>query len=230
MRLLALDTTARAGSVALAQDGAIVDARVGDASRTHGERLPGDVLNLLSARGLAPADIDLYAVAAGPGSFTGLRVGIACIQGFALSAGRRVVAVSALDALALAAQPAAADGFVAAWIDAHRGEIFAALYSGLIVVEEPIVATPARTLELWRERLADRAVLAIGDGAVRYADALRALGARLRAPEPTAPMLAPAIAALAEREAAAGRTIAPHAIVPIYIRRPDAELARHAHR
>ncbi len=230
MRLLALDTTARAGSVALAQDGAIVDARVGDASRTHGERLPGDVLNLLSAHGLGPADIDVYAVAAGPGSFTGLRVGIACVQGLALATGRRVVAVSALDALAHAAQPAAADGFLAAWIDAHRGEVFAALYTGLTVVEGPSVATPARTLELWRERLADRSVQAIGDGAVRYADSLRALGARLRAPEPTAPMLAPSIAGLAEKEAAAGRTIAPHAIVPIYIRRPDAELARHAQR
>jgi tRNA threonylcarbamoyladenosine biosynthesis protein TsaB len=230
MRLLALDTTARAGSVALAQDGAIVDARAGDPSRTHGERLPGDVLHLLSAHDLSPAGIDVYAVAAGPGSFTGLRVGIACIQGLALATGRRVVAVSALDALAHAAQAAAADALVAACIDAHRGEIFAALYSGLTVVEGPSVATPARTLELWRERLGERRVVAIGDGAARYVDVLRAFGPSLRLSEPTAPMLAPSIAELAEREAAAGRTIAPHAIVPIYIRRPDAELARHAHR
>jgi tRNA threonylcarbamoyladenosine biosynthesis protein TsaB len=230
MRLLALDTTARAGSVALAEDGAIVEARVGDAARTHGERLPGDVLQLLSARGLAPADIDVFAVAAGPGSFTGLRVGIACIQGLALATGRRVVAVSALDALAFAAQPAAGDCLVAAWIDAHRGEIFAALYSGMTLVDGPSVATPARTLESWRPRLGQESVVAIGDGAERYTPVLREAAPQIRLLEPAAPMLAPPIARLALREADAGRTIVPHAIVPIYIRRPDAELARHAHR
>jgi tRNA threonylcarbamoyladenosine biosynthesis protein TsaB len=230
MRLLALDTTARAGSVALARDGAIVDAHMGDPSRTHGERLPGDVVRLLAVHDLAPADIDVYAVAAGPGSFTGLRVGIACIQGLALANQRRVVAVSALDALAYTAESAAGDSFTAAWIDAQRGEIYAALYSGSTIVEDASVATPPRTLESWRARLEDRPLLAIGDGAARYARLLRALGPHVRLFEPAAPMLAPAIAELALREAAAGRTIAPHAIVPIYIRRPDAELARHADR
>jgi tRNA threonylcarbamoyladenosine biosynthesis protein TsaB len=228
MRLLALDTTARAGSVALAEDGAIVDARVGDPSRTHGERLPGDALGLLSAHGLVPSDIDVFAVAAGPGSFTGLRVGIACIQGLALATGRRVVAVSALDALADAARPATADTLVATWIDAHRGEIFAALYSGTTLVDGPLVATPARTLDAWRSRIAGRTLFAIGDGADRYLQVLRDAAPDVRVSEPAAPMLAPSIARLALAEAAAGRTIAPHAIVPIYIRRPDAELARHA--
>jgi len=229
MRLLALDTTTRAGSVALAETGAIVEARAGDPSRTHGERLPGAILELLAARGLGIADIDLYAVAAGPGSFTGLRVGIACIQGLALATGRRVVAVSALDALAHTAR--AGGSLVAAWIDAQRGEIFSALYDGQTAVEAPSVATPARTLELWRPRLVDRPVVAIGDGAARYRDLLvQTLGSRLRLFDPIAPLLAPSIAELAGREAEAGRTIAPHAIVPIYIRRPDAELARHAHR
>jgi tRNA threonylcarbamoyladenosine biosynthesis protein TsaB len=231
MRLLALDTTARAGSVALAEHGAIVDVRAGDPSRTHGERLPGDVLQLLDAHGLGPADIDVYAVAAGPGSFTGLRVGIACIQGLALATGRRVVSVSALDALAHAAQPMAAGSFVGAWIDAHRGEVFAALYSGQAMVEAPSVATPAQTIDLWRARLADRPVVAIGDGSARYADLLcETLGGRLRLSEPATPLLARSVAELAQEEVTAGRTIAPHAIVPIYVRRPDAELARHADR
>jgi tRNA threonylcarbamoyladenosine biosynthesis protein TsaB len=230
MRLLALDTTARAGSVALALDGDIVDARIGDPSRTHGERLPGDVLSLLAAHRLVPSDVDVYAVAAGPGSFTGLRVGIACIQGLALATGRRVVAVSALDALASTARSAATDSLVAACIDAHRGEIFAALYSGPTVIDGPSVATPARTLEAWQPRLGGRPVLAIGDGAARYASILGAIGPQFRLFEPAAPMLAPAIAELALKEAAEGRTIAPHGIVPIYIRRPDAELARHADR
>jgi tRNA threonylcarbamoyladenosine biosynthesis protein TsaB len=233
MRLLALDTTARAGSVALAENGVVIDVRGGDPSRTHGERLPGDVLDLLRAHGIGPADIDIYAIAAGPGSFTGLRVGIACIQGFALVNGRRVVPISALDALAhaaastAAAAPAAAGALVAAWIDAQRGEVFAALYRGPLLVDGPLVATPARTLDRWRERLADRPVVAIGDGALRYSEALAsAFGGRVRMTDPIAPLLARPIAELAHVEASAGRAVDPHAIVPIYIRRPDAEIAR----
>jgi tRNA threonylcarbamoyladenosine biosynthesis protein TsaB len=226
MRLLALDTTARAGSVALAENGAVIDVRAGDPSRTHGERLPGEVLDFLRAHGIGPADIDVYAIAAGPGSFTGLRVGIASIQGFTLVNGRRVVPVSALDALAHAAA-AAAGGLTAAWIDAHRGEVFAALYRGPMLVDGPLVATPSQTLDLWRERLGDRPVVAIGDGALRYSDVLTsAFGGQLRMADPVAPLLARPVAELAHAEASAGRTVAPHAIVPIYIRRPDAELAR----
>ena len=75
MLILALDTTSRAGSVALARDAGVLDQQRGDPSRTHGERLPGDIGDLLERHGLTVADVDLYAVAAGPGSFTGLRVG-----------------------------------------------------------------------------------------------------------------------------------------------------------
>ena len=71
----------------------------GDATITHGVRLPGDLLRLLSAHGVRVADVDLFAVAAGPGSFTGLRVGIATQQGFALANNRPLIGVSALDAL-----------------------------------------------------------------------------------------------------------------------------------
>ena len=100
MLILALDTTSRAGSVALARDAGVLDQQRGDPSRTHGERLPGDIGDLLERHGLTVADVDLYAVAAGPGSFTGLRVGIATIQGLALAHARPVVPVSALVALA----------------------------------------------------------------------------------------------------------------------------------
>ena len=79
MRVLALDTTTPAGSVALVDEDRVVDERGGDPSRTHAQRLPGDLLRVLERRGLAMSDIDLFAVASGPGSFTGLRIGIATI-------------------------------------------------------------------------------------------------------------------------------------------------------
>jgi tRNA threonylcarbamoyladenosine biosynthesis protein TsaB len=224
-RVLALDTTARDGSVALAIDGVVADTARGDASKTHGERLPGELLDLLARHHLTIDDVDLYAVATGPGSFTGLRVGIATIQGLAMATGRRVVPVSAFDALAhVARRTAAADEIIAAVIDAQRGEVFASLYSSSAEpIGEPTVAAPAAVADAWP---AERRILAIGNGAARHAGVLRAaLGDRLRLADPPAPALAPAIAELAHNRAAHG-AVRPHAIAPVYVRRPDAELAR----
>ena len=129
MVILALDTTTKAGSCALWRDGALVEQRPGDAARTHAERLPGDLADLLAAHGLTVKDVDLYAVASGPGSFTGLRVGIATIQGLALVHGRKVVAVSALEALAQCGAAAVEGATLAGgWMEAYRGEVFGALY------------------------------------------------------------------------------------------------------
>src|SRR5919197_3604508 len=100
MLVLALDTTTREGSVAIVGDDRIVAERRGDASRTHAERLPSEIVDLVTAQAVAWSAIDLFAVAAGPGSFTGLRIGIATIQGLAYANDKKVVAISALDALA----------------------------------------------------------------------------------------------------------------------------------
>ena len=85
MLVLALDTTTRAGSVAVVDDDALLSEIVGDPSRTHGERLPRDLMRALEAASVPLESIDLLAVAAGPGSFTGLRVGIAAMQGLAMA-------------------------------------------------------------------------------------------------------------------------------------------------
>src|SRR5687767_15154980 len=118
MRVVALDTTARAGSLALAIDGVIVEDMRGDASRTHGERLPQDILDLLARHQLRIADVDVYGLVTGPGSFTGLRVGIATVQGLASATGRNVVAVSTFDVLAhIARADAAAHELIATVVD-----------------------------------------------------------------------------------------------------------------
>src|SRR5215212_3020373 len=100
MLILALDTTTRAGSVALVEDERVIDERAGDPARTHVERLPGEILALLAAHRRASSDVDLFAVGSGPGSFTGLRIGIATVQGLALVCGRPVVGIPPLEALA----------------------------------------------------------------------------------------------------------------------------------
>jgi tRNA threonylcarbamoyladenosine biosynthesis protein TsaB len=224
MRILALDTSAAAGSAALAEDGRVTIARAGDGSRTHAERLPLELMALLDAAHVRLADVDRFAVAIGPGSFTGLRVGIATIQGLALARGALVVPVSTLEALAWRARDE--HTAIAAWIDAHRGEVFASLFAadGTTLVQ-PSSLSPDQTLEGWRHQLAGLPhVRFTGDGAVKY-DAVirRALGNRASI-DTEVPVLADAIASIAAADPS--RAVQPHALVPLYVRRPDAELAR----
>src|SRR3954466_6565354 len=116
MDVLALDTTTRSGSVAIASDRDVIEQRTSDASRNYAERLPGEILSLLSSHARSFDSIDAFAVASGPGSFTGLRVGIATMQGLASAVGWPLIAVSALDALAqIASIELPAGARIAAW-------------------------------------------------------------------------------------------------------------------
>jgi tRNA threonylcarbamoyladenosine biosynthesis protein TsaB len=235
MRILALDTTTRAGSTAVVEDGRVVAEYSGDPARSHAERLPSDVLQMLRSASLAPRDIDVFAVASGPGSFTGLRIGIATIQGLAFVTGRPVVPVSALDALAhTAAAGLPHRALVGAWIDAHRRDVFSALYrvSGeasyrpedLDELEEAAVAPPDVVWNRWRAHFGVPAAIA-GDGAIAFA-ALIEGAARIVPPG----ALAPAIGRLAVAIARRGGAVDPAAVHPLYVRRPDAVLAKEAQR
>jgi len=235
MRVLALDTSTRAGGVALVEDDFIVEERRGDPARTHGERLPGDILALLAAHAIGSADVDLFAVAAGPGSFTGLRIGIATVQGFAFVHRRQVAAVSALEALAhVASVDVTAGSLVGAWMDAQRRDVFSALYRvapfplfdprRLLEIDAPQVAPPAVTLEQWRDVDADEPTVFVGDGAAAFADVIAASCPHARIlPHP---VLAGAIGRIGLAQAAAGLAMNPGAVRPLYVRRPDAEVER----
>jgi len=235
MVVLALDTTTAVGSVALVVDDRIVDERPGDQTRTHAQRLPGELLAVAAAHGVGAADVDLFAVASGPGSFTGLRIGIATIQGLAVVTARRIAAISALDALAAIGGANADTGtLVAAWMDAHRRDVFAALYrvtaappydaARLEVVEPAMVDAPDAVLERWRDVLQTAEAGFIGDGAVLYAEAIGSAVPRARVDAP--PPLAGAVGRLAAVRARTGGAIAPGDIRPLYVRRPDAVAAR----
>jgi tRNA threonylcarbamoyl adenosine modification protein YeaZ/ribosomal-protein-alanine acetyltransferase len=233
MLVLALETVTRAGSVAV-MDGAVCHATTGDPSRTHGERLPDEVTAWLMRHGRTLSQVDLFAIIAGPGSFTGLRVGMAAVQGFALSLGRQVVAVPTLEALArgwLHHTRLAGPTRVVACLDGQRGEVFSAgwevdrdmPFEAARVSFEPRVGRPEE-LGVELGRLADRApTLVIGDGARRYAETLISPSLSISVADLPMPL-----AEVAARTAMAHpeRGVAPHALRPIYIRRPDAVLAR----
>jgi tRNA threonylcarbamoyl adenosine modification protein YeaZ len=169
-------------------------------------------------------------VASGPGSFTGLRIGIAAIQGLAFVTGRRIVAVSTLEALAQAGSDRLEPGsLVAAWMDARRRDVFSALYrvtpaaaftrGRLVQMDPPMVAHPDAILERWASLGAPDVF--VGDGATMFASLLPK-GSDVR----PMPHLAAVIGRMAVDRGRAGESVPPGGVQPPYVRRPDAEIAR----
>jgi tRNA threonylcarbamoyladenosine biosynthesis protein TsaB len=172
--------------------------------------------------------IDRFAVSIGPGSFTGLRVGIATIQGLAFAQRKLVVPVSSFEALAFPPSPIHPPPSIATaiWIDAHRGEVFAVLYDANgRQLAAPTSLKPDATLDAWSQALGGfERVRFAGDGSMLYRERIAArLGERARI-DATMPPLAGRIGLIAG--GADGRAVLPHAVVPMYVRRPDAVLAR----
>ena len=242
MLCLALDTSTPGGSCAVTGNGAVIRESVGDRDCPHDSRLPGYLIALLEGARIALPDIDLYAVATGPGSFTGLRIGIATMQGLAFAAEKPLIGVSGFDALAHIASRSAVKAFrqternaakafrqtgppvVATWVDAWRGDVFAARYQHDVQIDPPTVEKPAALLA----RITEPTIF-IGDAVPVYADLIRrTLGDLALLEEPPAPALAATIAHLATETARTGARPDPDDIRPLYIRRPDAELARDA--
>jgi tRNA threonylcarbamoyladenosine biosynthesis protein TsaB len=163
--------------------------------------------------------IDRIAVGIGPGSFTGLRIGIATARGLAQARGVPVVPVGTLHALARGISAAAEAGAPAlAVIDARRGEAFAALLEDGAEVWPPFVAPPDELVERLREL--DRPPLAAGDGALRFAAELEAAGATVAPPEdPIHRVAARHVCAVGEAAIEASLD----QIQPLYLRPPDAK-------
>ena len=169
-------------------------------------------------------------MAAGPGSFTGLRIGIATVQGLAFVHHRRVVGVSALEALAQTASVDRKTGTViGVWIDAHRHEVFSALYAvadgpayspeRLRVVDDASAGAPQDVLARWAGL--GRVEILAGNGAVAYASLLQPALVDARTP-----LLAEAAGLMAVERARRGGSVEPAALHPFYVRRPDVEVAR----
>src|ERR1700733_1217289 len=127
MNLLALDTCDARGSVSVLRDDEVLQSVEHDTSDDYSIWLLPAIDRALQASGLAFADIDVYVAASGPGSFTGVRVGLTTVKAWAEVTGRPVVGVSRLEALATQAAPAAGE-FVAAFTNAQRKQIYGALY------------------------------------------------------------------------------------------------------
>ena len=230
MLLLSLDTTTPKASCAVARDGVVINEEPIDATRQLALQLPGALRDILDLSAVGLDEVDAFAVATGPGSFTGLRIGIATMQGLAFGTAKPLLGISGFTALRAVAGSAFLGSRIAAWVDAWRGDVYATLFEDGGATEDPVVARPSDLLDdLARGDPAPYTndVLFIGDGAETYRDLIMSrLGQAARIADPSTPLLAAVIAMLATIEYKNGHRPPPHAIRPIYVRRSDAELAR----
>lgn len=214
MLVLALDTSLSRTAVAVTDGRRVHAVRIEEMDRGHSERLFSLVREALAEAGVALQDVERFAVTVGPGSFTGVRIGIAAARGFALATGRPVVGVGTLQALA-ASLPERAPGPVLAAIDARRGEIYAALFSATgEVLVEPFAADAETVLD----KAGDAPAVIVGNGAPILAHQAAITGRRV---PPLEPLAGPDPAAIA-RLGASGDP-ARHPPAPLYIRPPDAK-------
>lgn len=214
VRTLAIDTTTAWGSAALVDGGELLGEVRLRSGGGHSPALVSSVAFLLGALGLSPRDVEGFAVTVGPGSFTGLRVGLATVQGLALASRRPCLGVSALDVLAARIRGTAE--CLVAMVDAYRDQVYACLYDREAhSLGEPSAADPEALLGSLPERPA-----LTGDGAARYREVILRLRPRAVLPERSR-FLAGTLGRLAEPRLARGEGGPPDSLRPLYLRPVD---------
>ena len=224
MIVLAIDTASRSCSVAVL-DGNAVMAEIHDASgQTHSRHLMGMVDQALSMSVGQMAKIDGYAVTRGPGSFTGLRIGISTAKGLAEAAGKPLVGVSSLQALAWQVFPS--DAMVIPMLDARRKEVYSARYIRKGEALKMVGAEQALSPEAAVDGI-DAPCVLIGDGAVAYTDRLYAvLGDRMGLALPFQHMIRASTVAFMASERLTEARDERMTLAPRYLRQSYAEESR----
>ncbi len=169
MLLLSVDTTSPAGSVALLRNTALLSEVNCDSSLTYSERLLPSVYYILETQGLKSTDIDAYALAVGPGSFTGIRIGVSTIKSLAFASGKLIAPVSSLDAYALKLHMDGRGRLVCPFLDAKKGEVYSALFESQGDKFKDIVAQGAYSPDDILSRLPSNRIIGfIGNGVNIY--------------------------------------------------------------
>lgn len=221
--LLALETSAERGSVALFDAGRLLGEVWLDARERHAASLLVCLDRLLAERNRKLDDVDRIALAIGPGSFTGLRIGLATALGLAFGTARRLVPVPTLAALATQAN---VDVPIAAVLDARRGEVYAGLYRAN---GESLAEDSCCTIDDFLARLPENGEVAfLGDGVAAHRQAIASrLGERARfLPVESARFGAASVGWLGLRLDSAGLSLAPERVELRYLRRAEAEAKR----
>lgn len=216
MRILALDTSFGAASAAIAADGRILASRLEPMERGHAERLVPIIDELMRGIGIAPAGLDLIAVANGPGTFTGLRVAVAAAEGLSLATGLPLAAASSLAVMAARLGESWPSHAIVAAADARRGQCYAQIFEGhaLRPLTDPMLAAAD---DVVRALPRGKPLVAIGSAAEGIAAQAAELGLAIE----TGPLIVhPDAADLALMAPFLPRSASAR---PLYLRAPDAK-------
>ena len=227
MKILALETSAKAVSAAVTEDGKVLASGYQDTGLTHSRTLMPIVEHILKNTGLTVADMDAIAVAAGPGSFTGIRIGVAAAKGLAFAADKPAVGVSTL--AAMARNVAFCDGLVICAMDARRQQVYNALFEAKDGRLTRLTPDRAIALEELAEELRSdpRPKTVVGDGARLCFAHLTEAGISCRlAPAHLVMQNAMSVALEAEAMAAEGKLVSAQALEPVYLRPAQADRLR----
>lgn len=223
MYLLSIDTATNSGGVALSRNAEVVALWMCKTPMQYSERIVPWIENVLEAHGLSPKDLEALAVAVGPGSFTGIRIGMATAKALAQSLDKPLIGISTLEALAYRYRWS--ERLIVPWIDARRQQVFGAAYrtSGLKIEEvvPPTVDAPAR----WLKKLGSERCLLVGDGAEFYRSTLEA-----ERPEdrilPGDNQIVESLCQLGYFRYTRGETTPAGALQALYVRPSDAEMGQ----
>jgi tRNA threonylcarbamoyladenosine biosynthesis protein TsaB len=229
MNILAIDTSTSLASIAVAVDEQIAAESLVNTNRTLSARLVPEIERLLTTAGLVITDIDLFASSIGPGSFTGVRGGVATIQGLALAVGKPCAGFSSLAMLAM--NFSLSTTLVCPMLDARKSELYAALFDCSSPLPSPrindCVLSPAALLDQIAA-LTDQPVIFVGDGARLYHDQIaEQLGDQaIFAPFPLHTPHAANGILWALHTSRCGELLEPSQLLPVYLRASDAELMK----
>lgn len=228
MKILAIDTSSLVCSAAVSDDGALLGEYTLINGLTHSQKLMPLVDSLLKALSLSIKDIDIFAVTNGPGSFTGLRIGISAVKGFAFAEKKPVIAVSTLEAMAKNVQ--FTDCLICPLMDARAGQVYNAVYkkSGLsLKTVTPPRAVKIDTVISEMKALKNKKVLFLGDGVKPNLEKLKELGkAAVFAGFNNNSQRAASVALAAYEKALRGETVSADTLNAEYLRKSQAERER----
>ncbi|MFO7636077.1 MAG: tRNA (adenosine(37)-N6)-threonylcarbamoyltransferase complex dimerization subunit type 1 TsaB [Clostridia bacterium] len=217
--ILGIDTSCEQASCAVVRDGVVLREKKRLDRKKHSETLIPLVAELLDGLGLKPGDIGLFAVSQGPGSFTGLRIGMASVKAMAYALGRRIVCVPTLDILAN--MHPLQDGLVLPLIDARNDQVYTALYRREGSLYRPVTEAMAIPVTGLKQMLASHGerIDTCGDAAMRHH---RALGVDPPGEGMEYPS-AGVCALLGQTYEKWGKSVSPEEALPFYLRVSQAE-------
>ena len=227
MKILSFETSAKAASAALTENGKLLAESYQNTGMTHSQTLMVMAQDLLKQCGMCARDVDAVAVANGPGSFTGVRIGVAAAKGFAWGREIPCVGVSTLEAMALAL--GAWQGYVCPVMDARRSQVYNALFHVSGGKLERIREDRAISLADLGEELKnlEEPIFLVGDGSnLCYNTLLETVTGLVLPPEHRMHQRASGVALAAEALLAAGGTFSGAELVPNYLRLSQAERER----